>query len=88
MTDLTPEQIEQAAADVCNEIAPILDKFPMGVAMAVGMQVIGACLRILVNTGNQEGALSVADYMMNELQGWKDDLNGQEEIPASTEATA
>jgi hypothetical protein len=90
MNDLTPEQIEQAAAEVCDELAPILDKFPVAVALAVGIHTVDVALRILVGNGQKESAAYTVDYMLTQLVAWKEHLqDGQEETAAaSTEATA
>jgi hypothetical protein len=90
MNDLTPEQIEQAAAEVCDELAPILDKFPVAVALAVGIHTVDVALRILVGNGQKESAAYTVDYMLAQLVAWKEHLqDGQEETAAaSTEATA
>jgi hypothetical protein len=88
MTDLTPEQIEQAAAEVCDELAPILDKFPVAVALAVGIHTVDVALRILVDSGEKEGAAYTVDYMLTQLVAWKEHLQDGQEETASTEATA
>jgi hypothetical protein len=88
MNDLTSEQIEQAAEDVFNEMVPILNKFPVAVAMAVGIHIVDVALRISVDNGDKEGAAYTVDYMLTQLVAWKEHLQDGQETEESAAQTA
>ena len=86
MTDLTDEQMNQAAHKIMGEISPILSQFPMGVALMVGAHLVEAVVLCLIHEGKTEDALSVIDKLEWDLGSLREHLQtyGQEEVTAAS----
>lgn len=80
MTDLTHEQMTQAADEVFKEIAPILEQFPMGVALELGAGILRAVMEILRDNGEYDNALYVVTALQSELDNARQAIvNAKEE---------
>jgi hypothetical protein len=86
---LSPQQMNEAAQEIVNEMSPVLNQFPLGVGLEVGATLVSTVILLLISQGQREDALQVISHLETQLDGLRSGIQyGQEEIPASTEATA
>jgi hypothetical protein len=88
VNELSQDQISQAAIEIIEEIAPVLNQFPLGVGLEVGARLVEQAIGGLCTIRAHEDALGVVSALEEKLIMMREAINGHEAGLVSSERFA